>query len=238
VTVVKNPNFPKLDMFPKAQTVAFNYYLGRLNIFEEHYDKVRRSCKQQSRTAEVGLIACFCCAKSGRAVLGLCVQTLFSQRTKEQTADFAVSHSCEAAGRQIPAPQTASGTLRVTSASVSLFLRDSRLLELDVQKYKLLQFDSLIQAIRTGNLKVTATLSPHLSAFVHALCVLPCTDAQSFNESLERHQEFFIKKGIFLILEKLKTFVYRNLFRKAYDRPPSRPLLLLILPLLLPPPHR
>ncbi len=33
---------------------------------------------------------------------------------------------------------------------------------------------------------------------------------------MERYQEFFIKKGIFLILEKLKTFVYRNLFRKAH----------------------
>ena len=42
VTVVNNPNFPKLDVFPKAQTVAFKYYLGRLNIFEEHYDKAEQ----------------------------------------------------------------------------------------------------------------------------------------------------------------------------------------------------
>jgi hypothetical protein len=34
---------------------------------------------------------------------------------------------------------------------------------------------------------------------------------------LEANQEFFIKKGVYLLLEKLKTFVYRNLFRKVYD---------------------
>lgn len=59
-----------------------------------------------------------------------------------------------------------------------------------LQKYKLTQFQGLIDAVRHGHLK-------------------------KFNESLESHQEFFIKKGIFLILEKLKIFVYRNLFRKV-----------------------
>lgn len=54
----------------------------------------------------------------------------------------------------------------------------------------LLQFEGLISSIKSGNLR-------------------------QFNDSLETHQQFFIKKGIYLILEKLKTFVYRNLFRKT-----------------------
>jgi hypothetical protein len=39
---------------------------------------------------------------------------------------------------------------------------------------------------------------------------------KKFNDNLEANQEFFIKKGVYLLLEKLKTFVYRNLFRKVY----------------------
>lgn len=35
------------------------------------------------------------------------------------------------------------------------------------------------------------------------------------NESLEVHQTFFIKTGIYLILEKLKVLTYRNLFKKT-----------------------
>jgi len=61
-----------------------------------------------------------------------------------------------------------------------------------LQKYNMMQFSGLIEATRTGNLK-------------------------KFTASLEENQGFFIRKGIFLILEKLKTFVYRNLFRKVYN---------------------
>ena len=35
------------------------------------------------------------------------------------------------------------------------------------------------------------------------------------NEALEKHQTFFIKAGIYLILEKLKVITYRNLFKKT-----------------------
>jgi len=140
VTIVKNPNFPKLDVFPPAQTVAYNFYLGRLMIFEEQYDKA------------------------------------------EECLDFALAHcsSLHVANKR-----------RILQFLIPVKLLvgkypQPRLL----QKYKLEQFESLIHAIRTGNLK-------------------------SFNESLEKHQEYYIKRGTFLILEKLKTFVYRNLFRKV-----------------------
>lgn len=35
------------------------------------------------------------------------------------------------------------------------------------------------------------------------------------NEALTKHETFFIRCGIFLILEKLKIITYRNLFKKV-----------------------
>lgn len=57
-------------------------------------------------------------------------------------------------------------------------------------KYELTEFQDLIQSIQRG-------------------------DLEKFNQNLELHQRFYIQKGIYLILEKLKIFVYRNLFRKV-----------------------
>jgi len=37
-----------------------------------------------------------------------------------------------------------------------------------------------------------------------------------FLSSMKAHQEFFIRRGIYLILEKLKTLTYRNLFKKIW----------------------
>jgi len=63
-------------------------------------------------------------------------------------------------------------------------------LEKLLHKYKLNQFADLIQSIKRG-------------------------DLENFNTNLEKNQKFYIQKGIYLILEKLKIFVYRNLFRKV-----------------------
>ena len=62
-----------------------------------------------------------------------------------------------------------------------------------LEKYRLPEFRALIHAIKNG-------------------------DLESFNENLQQNQRFFIQKGIYLILEKLKIFVYRNLFRKVCVR--------------------
>ncbi|KAN0041256.1 hypothetical protein ACTFIV_003793 [Dictyostelium citrinum] len=60
-----------------------------------------------------------------------------------------------------------------------------------LEKYKLTQFIDIVQSIKSGNIK-------------------------QFNECLATHQNFFISKGIYLILEKLKIIVYRNLFKKVH----------------------
>uniref|UniRef100_A0A4W3J0D2 PCI domain-containing protein 2 n=1 Tax=Callorhinchus milii TaxID=7868 RepID=A0A4W3J0D2_CALMI len=60
-----------------------------------------------------------------------------------------------------------------------------------LRKYDLLQFSDVTKAVSEGNLLL-------------------------LNEALTKHEIFFIRCGIFLILEKLKIITYRNLFKKVY----------------------
>lgn len=57
-------------------------------------------------------------------------------------------------------------------------------------KHNFTQFIDLTKAVQSGNLKL-------------------------FNETLASNQDFFIQKGIYLILEKSKVLTYRNLFKKV-----------------------
>ena len=59
-----------------------------------------------------------------------------------------------------------------------------------LKKYDLLQFADIAKATGTGNLKL-------------------------LNQAMEEHEAFFVKCGVYLILEKLKTITYRNLFKKV-----------------------
>ncbi|XP_021095071.1 PCI domain-containing protein 2 isoform X3 [Heterocephalus glaber] len=60
-----------------------------------------------------------------------------------------------------------------------------------LRKYHLMQFAEVTRAVSEGNLLL-------------------------LHEALARHETFFIRCGIFLILEKLKIITYRNLFKKVY----------------------
>ncbi|KAK2817894.1 hypothetical protein Q7C36_021827 [Tachysurus vachellii] len=60
-----------------------------------------------------------------------------------------------------------------------------------LKKYDLLQFADVTKAVSEGNLLL-------------------------LNEALAKHETFFIRCGIFLILEKLKIITFRNLFKKVY----------------------
>ncbi|GAB1292995.1 PCI domain-containing protein 2 [Apodemus speciosus] len=60
-----------------------------------------------------------------------------------------------------------------------------------LRKYHLMQFSEVTRAVSEGNLLL-------------------------LNEALAKHETFFIRCGIFLILEKLKIITYRNLFKKVY----------------------
>ncbi|XP_037088603.1 PCI domain-containing protein 2-like [Pollicipes pollicipes] len=58
-------------------------------------------------------------------------------------------------------------------------------------KYNLLQFSEVVRAVKEGN-------------------------PRRLSDAMAAHQAFFIKCGIYLILEKLRTITYRNLFKKVY----------------------
>uniref|UniRef100_G3PS50 PCI domain-containing protein 2 n=1 Tax=Gasterosteus aculeatus aculeatus TaxID=481459 RepID=G3PS50_GASAC len=60
-----------------------------------------------------------------------------------------------------------------------------------LRKYDLMQFADVTKSVSEGNLLL-------------------------LNEALAKHETFFIRCGIFLILEKLKIITYRNLFKKVY----------------------
>ncbi|KAK6196245.1 hypothetical protein SNE40_001506 [Patella caerulea] len=60
-----------------------------------------------------------------------------------------------------------------------------------LRKYDLLQFENVARAVSSGNLL-------------------------QLNDALDENESFFIKCGIYLILEKLKVITYRNLFKKVY----------------------
>lgn len=44
-----------------------------------------------------------------------------------------------------------------------------------------------------------------------------------FENELKKHEEAYIKKGVFLTLEQLKMFVYRNLFSRVLAVQQARP---------------
>ncbi|KAL1124743.1 hypothetical protein AAG570_001365 [Ranatra chinensis] len=60
-----------------------------------------------------------------------------------------------------------------------------------LKKYDLLQLWEICEAVRSGN-------------------------AKQLSAAMVTHQQFFIKCGIYLILERLKSVTYRNLFKKVY----------------------
>ncbi|KPJ01261.1 PCI domain-containing protein 2-like [Papilio xuthus] len=60
-----------------------------------------------------------------------------------------------------------------------------------LEKYDLMQFWDLVLTVKDGNLR-------------------------GIDQVMEAHENFFIRAGIYLIVEKLKITAYRNLFRKVY----------------------
>lgn len=59
-----------------------------------------------------------------------------------------------------------------------------------LKKYDLMQFADIAKATSEGNLRL-------------------------LERTMAEHEGFFIKSGVYLILEKLKTITYRNLIKKV-----------------------
>lgn len=60
-----------------------------------------------------------------------------------------------------------------------------------IDAYALHEYTGLTDAIRCGNLRL-------------------------FNEYLDKYQEQFIQQGVYLLIEKLRLVVMRNLIKKVY----------------------
>jgi putative ubiquitin-RnfH superfamily antitoxin RatB of RatAB toxin-antitoxin module len=59
-----------------------------------------------------------------------------------------------------------------------------------LEKYDLTQFVEVVAAVKQGNIL-------------------------QLNKAIQLHEIFFIKCGIYLLLEKLKIITFRNLFKKV-----------------------
>eukprot|EP01134_Creolimax_fragrantissima_P006815 CFRG6815T1 len=57
----------------------------------------------------------------------------------------------------------------------------------------------------------------NLPQYVEIVSALQAGDIRTLNESLKEHERFFEKRGLFLLMEKLKIIAYRNLFRKVFQ---------------------
>jgi tetratricopeptide (TPR) repeat protein len=61
-----------------------------------------------------------------------------------------------------------------------------------LERYNMLWYVDITRALRTGNLRL-------------------------FDEAVEKHEQFFIRKGLYLAIEKMRSLVYRSLCSKLYN---------------------
>jgi len=59
-----------------------------------------------------------------------------------------------------------------------------------LEKYDLMQFSDVVESVKQGNV-------------------------MQLNKAIQLHEVFFIKCGIYLLLERLKIITYRNLFKRV-----------------------
>ena len=71
--------------------------------------------------------------------------------------------------------------------------------------------------LRRGALPREELLAKHgLEALYPLVAAVKAGDLRTFNAELNANQMAFVKRGTFLLLEKVKILVYRNLFKKIY----------------------
>lgn len=62
--------------------------------------------------------------------------------------------------------------------------------------------------------KQSLLIKYNLKEFVDVVTAVRNGDIRLLNNTFQRFERFFIGAGIYLILEKLKSVAYRNLFKK------------------------
>ena len=56
---------------------------------------------------------------------------------------------------------------------------------------------------------------PQLACYRPLVRAVRCGDVRSLNQALEEHQEAFIRQGTYLLVEKLRSGVYRTLIKRV-----------------------
>eukprot|EP00943_MAST-04B_sp_MAST-4B-sp1_P007987 g7987.t1 len=56
-----------------------------------------------------------------------------------------------------------------------------------------------------------------LNQYIELVPAIVCGDIQNFEKHMKLNQSFFLNRGIYLLIEKLKTILYRNLIFKIYN---------------------
>ena len=141
IRAVEGPAFPQFELFNKSDKVTYQYYVGRISMFEDQYKKA------------------------------------------ETCLDYAWKHCHRSKTRN--------------KRMILQFLVPVKLLLGVMPSPKLLsdfslgEYTGLTNAIRGGNL--------HL-----------------FTNYVSQYQDKFIHQGVYLLIEKLRLLVLRNLFKKVY----------------------
>ncbi|GAB9474609.1 Pci domain-containing protein 2 [Globisporangium polare] len=141
IRAVEGPAFPEFEKFNKSDKVTYQYYVGRISMFEDQYHKAEKCLDyawkhcHQNKTRNKRMILQFLVPV--KLLLGV-----------------------------MPSPQL-------------------------IDAYALHEYTGLTDAIRCGNLRL-------------------------FNEYLDKYQEQFIQQGVYLLIEKLRLVVMRNLIKKVY----------------------
>ena len=63
--------------------------------------------------------------------------------------------------------------------------------------------------------KETALVKYQLTAFIPLMKAIKEGNLKAFDQALDQEKDFFWKFGIYLILEKLRVIIYRNIFKKV-----------------------
>ncbi|KAH7479427.1 hypothetical protein PRIC1_009034 [Phytophthora ramorum] len=141
IRAVEGPAFPKFELFNKSDKVTYQYYVGRISMFEDQYQKAETCLDYAWKHCHRGKV-----------------------RNKRMILQFLVPVKLLLG--VMPSPKLLSD-------------------------YQLEEYTGLTDAIRDGNL--------HL-----------------FTEYLSKFQDKFIQQGVYLLIEKLRLLVLRNLFKKVY----------------------
>ncbi|KAF1318918.1 Pci domain-containing protein 2, partial [Globisporangium splendens] len=141
IRAVEGPAFPEFERFNKGDKVTYQYYVGRISMFEDQYHKAEKCLDYAWKH---------------------CHQSKL--RNKRMILQFLVPVKLLLG--VMPSPQL-------------------------IEAYALHEYTGLTDAIRGGNLRL-------------------------FNEYLDKYQEQFIQQGVYLLIEKLRLVVLRNLFKKVY----------------------